>query len=45
MSTLLLVLVVWFAASIVVGFTAARFIAVAQDDDFARWLANPKGEQ
>jgi hypothetical protein len=46
MSTLLLILVIWFLASIVVGFAMARFIeAGKRQDDFSRWLANPKGEQ
>jgi hypothetical protein len=43
-TTVLIVLAVWFAASIIVGLLAARFIAVCSDDDFAAFLANPRDD-
>ena len=45
MNTLLAILLLWFLASIVVGFAAAQFIAAGErHDDFARFLANPKDD-
>jgi hypothetical protein len=44
MTTVLIVLAVWFATSIVVGLLAARFISVCSDDDFAAFLANPRDD-
>jgi hypothetical protein len=34
----------WFLASIVVGFTMARFISVGQSGDLSRYLVNPKDD-
>lgn len=44
MSTVLTILAVWFLASIVVGLTAARFIAAGQSGDLSHYLANPKDD-
>lgn len=45
MSTLLIVLAVWFLASIPFGIFMGRFIAAGQSGDLSRYLANPKDDE
>lgn len=44
MSTLLIVLTVWFLASIPFGILMGRMIAAGQSGDLSRYLANPKDD-